>query len=78
MSKMPDFLLCKSKQEIEHLIKTANLGKENTKIAHLRFIEQISIVEIGSILNLTRSTVGKRILHQILPKLKQFSEIIKR
>lgn len=50
-----------TRSEAENIIYEANLGKENTKIAQLYYIEQMPQIEIAEELMLDRKTVGERI-----------------
>lgn len=52
---------CFTRSEAEKIIYEANLGKENTKIAQLYYIEQMPQIEIAEELLMDRKTVGERI-----------------
>lgn len=46
----------------ELVIKQANLGKEDTKIAEMYLLDAIPQVDIGAVVGLERSTVSRRLL----------------
>lgn len=46
----------------ELVIKQANLGKEDTKIAEMYLLDAIPQVDIGVVVGLERSTVSRRLL----------------
>lgn len=50
-----------TRSEIENVIFESNLGKENTQIAQLYFIEQMPQIEIAGELLMDRKTVGDRL-----------------
>ena len=62
-----------SRSEIENVIFEANLGKENTQIAQLYFIEQMPQIEIAGELRMDRKTVGER-LKVISAKMQRISD----
>jgi len=54
----------------EMIISQANLGIEDTKIAEMYLLDAIPQIEIGEALNLTRSTVSRR-MPRILDKVER-------
>lgn len=52
------------------VIEQAALGEDDTKIAERYLLDAIPQVEIGAELNITRSTVSKR-LAKIVPKIER-------
>ena len=45
----------------EAVIAQANLGKENTRIAKMYYLDAVPQVEIGEAIGLTRTTVSRRL-----------------
>ena len=64
---VPEELSQLLRSDWERIILQANLGKEDTKIAEMYLLDAIPQIEIGAELNLTRSTVSRRLL-KILDK----------
>jgi len=58
-----------ARKDVEKLIRSANLGKINTQIANMRYIERLPLADIAAVVHLDRSTVGKRLRREIDPKL---------
>ena len=52
------------------VIAQANLGKENTRIAKMYYLDAVPQVEIGEAIGLTRTTVSRR-LSGILDQLER-------
>lgn len=50
-----------TRSEWETVIREAALGIENTRIAEMYLLDAIPQVEIGAELNLTRSTISRRL-----------------
>ena len=65
-SALPAELRGMSLDELRWCIKQANLGKENTKIAKLRLIDQLHYADIAEIIHADRTTVSGR-FRAILP-----------
>lgn len=65
-SALPAELRGMQLDELRWCIKQANLGKEDTKIAKLRLIDQLNYVDIGATIHADRTTVSKR-FRAILP-----------
>lgn len=67
---VPEELSQLLRSDWERIILQANLGKEDTKIAEMYLLDAIPQIEIGAELNLTRSTVSRRLL-KILDKVER-------
>ena len=62
---VPEELSQLLRSDWERIILQANLGKEDTKIAEMYLLDAIPQIEIGAELNLTRSTVSRRLLKKL-------------
>ena len=62
-----------TREKVEKLIYEANLGKEDSKIASLYWIERYPQIDIGFEVELDRKTVGKR-LKEINRRLAETAE----
>lgn len=69
-ARVPEELSQLLRSDWEKIILQANLGKEDTKIAEMYLLDAIPQIEIGAELNLTRSTVSRRLL-KILDKVEK-------
>lgn len=69
-ARVPEELSQLLRSDWEKIILQANLGKEDTKIAEMYLLDAIPQIEIGAELNLTRSTVSRRLL-KILDKVER-------
>ncbi|MBD5163058.1 MAG: hypothetical protein HDT14_13820 [Oscillibacter sp.] len=58
---IPESLSGLLRADLEAVIKQANLGKENTRIARMYYLDAMPQVEIGTAVGLTRSAVSKRL-----------------
>lgn len=67
--QLPPCLLGADPDTVAAIIRRANLGREDTEIARLRYIDQIPLAEIGAEIGLDRTSVGRR-LARIDKKLK--------
>jgi len=56
-------------KDVEKIIRRANLGRTNSTIARLRYIDQLPLADIAAAVHLDRSVVGRRLKAQIEPKL---------
>lgn len=69
-ARVPEELSQLLRSDWEKIILQANLGKEDTNIAEMYLLDAIPQIEIGTELNLTRSTVSRRLL-KILDKVER-------
>ncbi len=68
--RAPESLSQLLRSDWEKIISQANLGLEDTEIAEMYLLDAIPQIEIGVALNLTRSTVSRRLLN-ILDKVER-------
>ena len=68
-----DILKALTRSEAEIVIYEANLGKEDTKIAHLYLIDKMPQLDIAMELNMDRKTISNRIA-KMLPKLQHAAD----
>ena len=62
-----------TRSEAEIVIYEANLGTEDSKIAHLYLIEKLPQLDIAMELNVDRKTISKHIT-KMLPKLQHAAD----
>lgn len=68
--RAPESLSQLLRSDWEQIILQANLGVEDTQIAEMYLLDAIPQIKIGAELNLTRSTISRRLL-KILDKVER-------
>lgn len=70
--KLPPELYGLTRQGMETVIYQANLGRENSQIAQLYFVDKLPQVDVATELYLGRATVQRR-LPEIMARMKSAS-----
>ena len=58
---LPPELACMTRQGMETVIREANLGREDTQIARLYYVDKLPQVDVATELYLGRATVQRRL-----------------
>lgn len=58
---LPPELECMTRQGMETVIREANLGREDTQIARLYYVDKLPQVDVATELYLGRATVQRRL-----------------
>ena len=60
-----------SSAEIANAIKKSNIGTQNRRIAVLRFVDQLPLVDIGAAIHMDRTSVSHRLKTHIIPSVSR-------
>lgn len=72
---LPPELECMTRKGMETVIREANLGREDTQIARLYYVDKLPQVDVATELYLGRATVQRR-LPDILRRMQRTSRLL--